>query len=127
MIMCPHLMIGHMIERAHLIEPSTFIQQQVESIFRKKGIKTFVSGTGAEAINLLAKTFPEVIILEVDLPDCKGTTLLRSLKKALPNMRFVILASTLDKETLVEIIQMGIKDVFIKPFCVEKLLEKIAA
>ena len=116
-----------MIEQVHLIDPSIFIQDQLVAVFQEKGIKILTSNSGTDALNLLAKTFPDIVIMEISLPDHKGITLLKSLRRALPRTRFIILASTLDKETLAEIIRVGIKDVFINPFCIENLLEKVVA
>jgi two-component system KDP operon response regulator KdpE len=116
-----------MIERVLLIDPSFFIQSQLEPIFRKKGINVYVASSGKDATSLLGKSFPEVIITELSLPDTDGLVYLKNMRQARPNLKYIIIASSIDKNTLTEIISLGIKDVFIKPFSVERLLARITA
>jgi DNA-binding NtrC family response regulator len=115
-----------MIERVLLIEPSFFVKSQLETILRKRGINVYVASSGKEAIALLSKSFPEAIISEVALPDTEIISFLRSLRHARPNIKQILIANSLDKNMLTDIIQLGIKDIFIKPFCIEQLFMKFA-
>lgn len=63
--------------------------------------------------------------MELSLPDTDGLTFAKSIRQARPNIKIMAIASSIDKNTLTELIQMGIKNIFIKPFSIERLFETL--
>ena len=116
-----------MIDRLLLVEPSLFIQSQLVPFLKENGIKAYIAASARDATTLLTNVFPDVIIVELSLPDSDGLTFVKSLQTARPRTRIFIVSHSLDKGTLSELIQLGIKNIFIKPFSIERLLATIQA
>ncbi len=114
-----------MIQRLLILDPSYFIQSQFVPYLRKDDLYVQYARTSQEATAFILKKPPEGIILELSLPDADGLAYAKSIRQSRPNIKVIAIASLINKNTLTELIQMGIKNVFIKPFSVEKLIETL--
>ena len=116
-----------MTDKVLLIETSPFIQSQLAPFFRNKGIHLTIASSGIEASTILSKSFPDAIVIELPLPDIEGLSFIRSIRKTRPTIKVMVIASSIDKGLLTELIQLGVKNIFIKPFSIETLLATIQA
>ena len=82
------------------------------------------AATGSEALSLISSHCPDLILLDLGLPDMDGTSLLRSVRKWTSTPIIVVSARTheLDK---VEALDMGADDYITKPFGTSELLARI--
>ena len=66
----------------------------VRDVLRFVGFRTLEAGSGGEAISLATEHLPDVILMDLRLPDMDGTDALRSLKGAAPTASIPIVALT---------------------------------
>jgi two-component system cell cycle response regulator DivK len=66
----------------------------VRDVLRFVGFRTLEAATGGEAISLATEHLPDVILMDLRLPDMDGTDALRSLKRAAPTASIPIVALT---------------------------------
>ncbi len=83
--------------------------------------------SGSEAIDLLEKVKPDVILLDLTLPDISGFSLIRSVKnffvkKDVPVIAFTGHDIALNRE---KILSAGFDDIITKPFDIDEFVEKI--
>src|SRR5689334_17037965 len=78
--------------------------------------------TGAAATAILRDTIPDVVLLDLELPDMNGQEILRSIKtRGLPCAVIVVTAHGSVK-TAVEMMREGAYDFIIKPFAPDRLI-----
>lgn len=93
------------------------------------GHTVLLAGTGAEAHRRLHSDRPDLILLDLRLPDAFGTDILRDLKAdagtaAIP----VIVVSALgDEQTVVQALDLGADDYVTKPFRTRELLARVSS
>lgn len=75
-------------------------------------IKTF--STGTEALNALSEN-PDLILLDIMLPDKNGNEILGKIKQRLPNLPVIMLSAQGSVEVAIESIRLGAFDYFPKP------------
>ncbi len=114
-----------MLARLLIIDPSYFVQSQLAPYFRKRNLYVQYANTSQEAAAFILKKPPEGIILELSLPDTDGLAFAKAIRQARPNIKVMAIGSMIDKNTLTELIQVGIKNIFIKPFSIERLMETL--
>ncbi len=85
------------------------------------------AGTGAEAIPQLSAFGPDVIVLDMRLPDTDGIDLLRQIRSDHPDLPVVITTAYTSVEPLVEVLGMGHSGYLVKPFGLDELAERIDA
>jgi two-component system KDP operon response regulator KdpE len=84
------------------------------------------AGTGRGALEAAADAHPDLVILDLGLPDMDGVDVIRSLRKWTP-VPIVILSGRMNSAAKVNALDAGADDYVTKPFSVEELLARIRA
>jgi NarL family two-component system response regulator LiaR len=82
---------------------------------------------GAEAVRLVEQTRPDVLILDLLMPDVDGLTATQQILELYPPARILILTSFTDDEKVVAALQAGAAGCMIKDSTPEELLEAVRA
>lgn len=90
-----------------------------------EGYEIAEAATGAEADLRLAERLPDLVILDLGLPDIRGHELLRRWRSAGVEAPVVILSSRTDEAGIVEALELGADDYVTKPFGTAELLARI--
>ncbi|MCM8771696.1 MAG: sigma-54 dependent transcriptional regulator [Candidatus Omnitrophica bacterium] len=88
----------------------------------KNRYKVFVSSTGKEGLAIIEKELPDVVILDILLPDTNGIALLKEIRDKFKNISVIMLTAVSQIKTAVEAIKMGAVDYITKPFNIEELV-----
>jgi YesN/AraC family two-component response regulator len=81
--------------------------------------------TASDGLHRLSASSPDLVILDVDLPDLDGPCLVEALRVRLPVCPVIVIAAPERTESLRELTALGIESFFQKPFHIERLLERI--
>jgi two-component system KDP operon response regulator KdpE len=84
------------------------------------------AGTGQGALEAAANAHPDLVILDLGLPDMDGVEVIRSLRKS-TQVPIVILSGRINSAAKVDALDAGADDYVTKPFSVEELLARIRA
>lgn len=97
----------------------------LESLFKRNGYKVFSAVNGKEGLNLMEKNIPDLIFLDLKMPQVDGFEFIRLLKKntGWANIPVVILSAISDKETMIRSIEMGVIEYLTKPLDIEKVMQ----
>jgi len=91
-----------------------------------QGYQTLEAANGKEALDLLSKN-PDLIILDLGLPDAQGHDLLHTMRARNEHVPIVVLSSRGDEAGKVEALDLGADDYIIKPFGMNELLARMRA
>ena len=83
-----------------------------------------VAGTGAEALRLAADHPPDLIVLDLGLPDIEGTEVCRRVRRT-SKVPIVVLSARGNEADKVQALDLGADDYVTKPFGPEELLARI--
>lgn len=90
------------------------------------GYECIEASTGAEALKLFAKERPDVVILDLGLPDQDGFSVIQEIRKAALTP-IVVLSARSDVEGKVKALELGADDYVTKPFDISELLARLKA
>ena len=86
----------------------------------------FVSALRARhGIELASKEIPNVILLDLRMPEMSGEEALQELKKICPSSKFIVMTGWEDGETQARIERMGVDAYYTKPIDLEKVVTKV--
>jgi two-component system KDP operon response regulator KdpE len=100
------------------------IQRAVAPLLRSRGYEVDVVGTGAEAASAAVDHAPDLVVLDLGLPDLEGVEVCRRIRKH-SKMPIVILSARASEAEKVAALDIGADDYVTKPFSAEELLARI--
>jgi YesN/AraC family two-component response regulator len=80
-----------------------------------------IASNGVQAVQLAKEHTPDVVLLDINMPEMDGLTAYREIAKALPGTGCIILSAEKDSTTFRTAISVGVQEYLIKPFTVEEL------
>ena len=94
---------------------------------RQHGFDVVEAATGEDALKLSATEHPDLVLLDVNLPDMDGTTVLREIRTdpALADLAVIGLSADATQDQVQRLIQAGADDYVTKPVDFDILLEAI--
>jgi two-component system, OmpR family, KDP operon response regulator KdpE len=93
---------------------------------RVREYEVHVAATGAEALEVAAKYPPDLVILDLGLPDLDGVEVIQGLR-GWTKAPIIVLSGRADSTDKVEALDAGADDYITKPFGVEELLARMRA
>ena len=94
----------------------------VKAIFSAEGFDVFSAHSGSEALTAVGTSAPDVILLDVGLPDLSGLEVLERVKASAPRLPVIMLTASTDVATAVRATRLGAFDYITKPLEQEKLV-----
>ena len=93
----------------------------------EKDIDCQVNSNGQEALEIIRNENFDLILLDLSIPEFSGWDILKSLKEdgLLESKNIVIFTATSDQPMLKDIRDLGVKEVFKKPFSLDDLIKLI--
>jgi DNA-binding response OmpR family regulator len=85
------------------------------------------AGTGAEAMERLKTFEPEVLVLDLRLPDTDGIALLQRIREQRQTLPVIITTAYVSMEPLMQVLDMGHSGYLVKPFDLTELAARIDA
>lgn len=107
-----------------IVDDSLFIRKILRGILIENGyIVSAEAGSGIEAMRNLHSNHPDIILLDIILPDSNGLDLLESIISACPDSK-VVVCSTIGQPLVIQkTLDLGAKAFMQKPFTPEKVAE----
>jgi DNA-binding NarL/FixJ family response regulator len=79
--------------------------------------------TGAEAIAAVHRHRPDILVLDLHLPDMGGLDVVRALPKLEPRLRVVLLTAQIHEDQLIEALRLGVRGVVLKEMTTKLLVQ----
>jgi two-component system KDP operon response regulator KdpE len=110
--------------RILLVDDEPAIQRSVGLLLRARGYDVQVAGTGADALAMVAERPPDLVVLDLGLPDLEGTEVCRRIRSTLP-LPIIVLSARGAEADKVNALDLGADDYVTKPFGPDELLARI--
>ena len=112
-----------------LVEDEQELREFLTSVFEENGYKTIAVSAGQKAFEVLDSFTPNLMILDHNLPDIKGSQILSKLKSNMKysNIPVMFLTAVNTEDNVVNAFDLGADDYIEKPFSVNILLRRIKA
>ena len=116
-------------EHILIVEDDENIQQLVGYNLTKAGYHTIYADTGEQALSILSKTKPDLILLDLMLPELSGVDVCKTVKteKQTSHIPIIILTAKGEEEDITAGLDLGADDYITKPFSPKVLLSRIKA
>jgi DNA-binding response OmpR family regulator len=109
-----------------VVEDERDIREVLRRYLERAGLSVLTTGTGAEAIRLLTSAPPDLVVLDLGLPDVDGTDVLREISTA-GRPPVVVLTARSAVEDRIHGLQLGADDYVTKPFSPAEVVLRVQA
>jgi two-component system KDP operon response regulator KdpE len=107
-----------------LVDDETAIQRALGPLLRARGYDVTIAGSGGEALDALDHQPPDLVVLDLGLPDLEGTEVCRRIRAG-SSVPIIVLSARSGEADKVYALDGGADDYVTKPFGPEELLARI--
>ena len=107
-----------------IVEDEQNISNFISTVLTANGYDVLVAETGAHAISMITSHCPDLIVLDLGLPDMDGMNILREVR-SWSNLPVVVVSARTHEQDKVAALDMGADDYIEKPFGTSELLARI--
>ena len=109
-----------------IVDESNIIRRKIERCNDSVQFHVVASaGNGAEALTLFRKTRPQVVTMDLTMPEMDGIACIQQLIALDPGLRILVISALSDKATGIEALKKGARGFLCKPFSDQQLLEAL--
>jgi len=80
-----------------------------------------IAANGVQALQLAKEQSPDIVLLDINMPEMDGLTAYREIHKILPSTGCIIISAEKDTATFRTAISVGVQEYLVKPFTVDEL------
>ena len=109
-----------------VVEDETKIRSLLRGYLERAGFSVLTTGSGAEALTLAAASSPDLVLLDLGLPDVPGETVARELRRTGRTPILMLTAKT-SEEDRIGGLELGADDYVTKPFSPQEVVLRVQA
>ena len=114
--------------RVLVVDDEPEITRALRSILSAHGFEPILAATAKEGLDLLQRRHPDLLLLDLVLPDGNGLDVTRTIRQDLGlDLPIVVLSAHGEEESKVQALDLGADDYLTKPFGVRELLARMRA
>ena len=113
-------------DKVLIVEDERSISNFISMVLTANGYDTIIVRSGEEELAMISSHCPDLILLDLGLPDMDGMEVLRSVRKW-SNLPVVVVSARQHEQDKVDALDSGADDYLVKPFGTSELLARIRA
>jgi DNA-binding response OmpR family regulator len=110
-----------------VVEDDNGLQKYLKELLLENGYSVQTAADGIVALNMIQKSPPDLVILDLGLPNMSGESVCLEIRKKYPELRVIILTAKDSISDIVQGLSLGADDYMTKPFIADELLARIKA
>ncbi|HET7656812.1 MAG TPA: response regulator, partial [Bacillales bacterium] len=101
-------------------------RMMIKDILTKNGFEIAAeAGDGKEAVEKYKETSPDLVTMDITMPEMDGIAALKEIKGIDDNAKIIMCSAMGQQAMVIDAIQAGAKDFIVKPFQAERVIEAI--
>jgi len=109
-----------------IVDDAAFMRMMIREILTKNGYEVVGEAeNGAKALEKYKELNPDLVIMDITMPEVDGIQAVRDIKKCDENSKIIMCSAMGQQAMVIESIQAGAKDFIVKPFQPERVIEAV--
>ncbi|MNI41552.1 Chemotaxis protein CheY [compost metagenome] len=115
-----------MANRILVVDDAAFMRMMIRDILSKNGYDVCgEANDGQQAIEKYKELKPDLVTMDITMPEMDGINALKEIKKIEPNAKVIMCSAMGQQAMVIDAIQAGAKDFIVKPFQADRVIEAI--
>lgn len=112
--------------RIMIVDGAAFTRMMLKDIFTNNGFEVVgEAGNGNEAVKKYQELKPDVITMDITMPELDGIAALKQIRAIDPEAKIIMCTALGQQNVVVEAVCAGAKDFVVKPFDPERIVESV--
>jgi len=108
------------------VDDAAFMRMMIKDILRKGGYEVVGEAEdGAKAIEKYKELQPDLVTMDITMPDMDGIAAVKEIRKIDPNALIIMCSAMGQQAMVIDAIQAGARDFVVKPFQPDRVLEAV--
>ena len=109
-----------------IVDDAAFMRMMIKDILTKNGYNVIGEAeNGAKAFEKYNELKPDLVLMDITMPEVDGIAALKKIKGADPNALIIMCSAMGQQAMVIEAIKGGAKDLIVKPFQPDRVLEAV--
>ena len=108
-------------EKILIVDDQFGIRILLNEVFSKEGYQTFQAANGVQALDIVTKHDPDLVLLDMKIPGMDGIEILKRMKVIDPDIRVIIMTAYGELDMIQEAKNLGAITHFAKPFDIDDI------
>ena len=112
--------------RVLIVDDAAFMRMMIKDILVKNGYEIAgEAANGAIAVEMYNKEKPDVVTMDITMPDMDGIEAVKNIRANDPNAKIIMCSAMGQQSMVMDAIKAGAKDFIVKPFQPDRVLEAV--
>jgi two-component system chemotaxis response regulator CheY len=111
--------------RLLIVDDSNMIRSRISRVVQNGGMPAIalvgLARNGAEALRIARSTQPEVVTMDLTMPEMDGVECIPQMLRILPQVNILVVSALSDKSTAIQALKLGARGFVAKPFSDDEL------
>lgn len=109
-----------------IVDDSLFMRMILKNVIQELGYETVAEASnGLEALTLYTELKPDLVTLDITMPEMDGITALEEIKNMDPDAKVIMVSAMGQQALLIRAVSMGASDFIVKPFSKDRVREAL--
>ena len=109
-----------------VVDDAAFMRMMIKDVLTKNGYNVLGEAeNGAKAIEKYKELSPDLVIMDITMPEVDGIQAVKEIKKNDPNAKIIMCSAMGQQAMVIESIQAGARDFIVKPFQADRVIEAV--
>ena len=110
-----------------VVDDAVFMRMTVQNTLKKAGYTHLIeAGDGLQALEQYQKERPDLVFMDITMPNLDGIQALKAIKEFDPDAKVVMCSAMGQEAMVIESIQLGALDFIVKPFKPDRMLKTVS-
>ena len=108
-----------------IVDDAAFMRMRAKKLLSQSGHEVLEASTGAQAVDAYKESSPDVVLLDITMPDMDGLTALKHIREYDPSAKVAMVTAMGQQSIVMEALKSGASDFLVKPFDPDRVLEAV--
>lgn len=108
-----------------IVDDAEFLRVRITKMLNGDGFEVFEADNGVKAVATYKEVKPDIVLMDITMPEMDGLTALREIHSFDPNARVVMLTALGQESVVLDAVKSGARDFVVKPFEHDRVISAI--
>jgi two-component system, chemotaxis family, chemotaxis protein CheY len=108
-----------------IVDDAEFLRVRISKMLLSDGLEVAEAENGLRAVDMYKQIQPDVVLMDVTMPEMDGLAALKEIRKFDPKAKVVMLTALGQESVVLEAVKSGARDFIVKPFERDRVINAI--